>query len=363
MAFKIIISPIFLVVLLLLLFVLSGLYNTSYATQQAIKTIKIKSGVYDCIDFYKQPAFNHPLLKNLTNKVVPKLGELQRQNDSGIGFDVDDRCPIGTVPILREYLNSTHFLNSSSLPSNDYINCAAVVHTVDDLASTKFCGSGGLIVLYKPYVQATQWSSARFKLINGNDFIEAGWMVNPDVFKNFEAHLYVKFSAGTSGCINVGCPGFVQVSTAIPVGAIPSRYTKFGAPIQYGWHLYIDKDQIDGNWWLSIASTKYKIGYWPKEIFTTLGENANQIEWGGEIGSGPKTSQYPEMGFGAKANYNTGHTLSIQAIDIVNEYFISVQPQNTKKVVTCENLYTIRDAGNPGGSFGRIVLFGGPWDK
>ncbi|WJZ82238.1 hypothetical protein VitviT2T_002012 [Vitis vinifera] len=31
----------------------------------AVKTIKTKHGdIYDCVDFYKQPAFDHPLLKN-----------------------------------------------------------------------------------------------------------------------------------------------------------------------------------------------------------------------------------------------------------------------------------------------------------
>ena len=69
---------------------------------------------------------------------------------------------------------------------------AAVVHTVDDVASTKFYGTaGGLIVLYKPYVQATQWSSARFKLINGNDFIEAGWMVRHFILLTY---LYCNFN-------------------------------------------------------------------------------------------------------------------------------------------------------------------------
>lgn len=112
-----------------------------------------------------------------------------------------------------------------------------------------------------------------------------------------------------------------------------------------------------------MTNSKNRIGYWPKEIFSTLSENANEVEWGGETGSGVGTSQWPEMGFGVKANYDTGDTLSIQAITIVNDYFLSSEPQHTKKVMTCNQIYTIRDAGNIGGPFGRTVLFGGPWDK
>ncbi|KAL2940783.1 2S albumin [Bienertia sinuspersici] len=50
--------------------ILSGLYNTSFAHRQEVTTIKTKYGVYDCVDFYKQPAFDNPLLRNLTSKLV-----------------------------------------------------------------------------------------------------------------------------------------------------------------------------------------------------------------------------------------------------------------------------------------------------
>ncbi|KAL2940687.1 30S ribosomal protein S6, partial [Bienertia sinuspersici] len=84
-----------------------------------------KYGVYDCVDFYKQPAFDNPLLRNLTSKV-------------------------------------------------------AVVQTVfrPEDPTKDFHGIHGSISLHKPKAEKTQWSSARIKLINGDESMELGWMVS-----------------------------------------------------------------------------------------------------------------------------------------------------------------------------------------
>ncbi|XP_027775139.1 uncharacterized protein LOC114078456, partial [Solanum pennellii] len=76
----------------------------------AIKTIKGKYGeIYDCVDFYKQPAFDNPLLKNhgFHPEMKPTLPNLQGDDTSSnvnspftIGLK-DGGCPTGTVPIRR----------------------------------------------------------------------------------------------------------------------------------------------------------------------------------------------------------------------------------------------------------------------
>ncbi|MCD7460864.1 hypothetical protein HAX54_044627 [Datura stramonium] len=77
----------------------------------ALKTIKTKYGdTYDCVDFYKQPAFDHPLLKNhnFHPKMKPTLaGTLQNSSTSSATNKLssiwleDSGCPSGTVPIKR----------------------------------------------------------------------------------------------------------------------------------------------------------------------------------------------------------------------------------------------------------------------
>ncbi|XP_055824403.1 uncharacterized protein LOC129892912 [Solanum dulcamara] len=76
----------------------------------AVKTIKTEWGdTYDCVDFYKQPTFDHPSLKNhnFHLKMKPTLPTIhQIPNTSTI--DISSRiksenksCPFGTVPIKR----------------------------------------------------------------------------------------------------------------------------------------------------------------------------------------------------------------------------------------------------------------------
>ncbi|GLT81360.1 hypothetical protein SLA2020_527490 [Shorea laevis] len=73
--------------------------------KSAIKSIQTKDGdIYDCIDFYKQPGFDHPFWKNTTfemkRKFVCKRNERQREFTINIGLK-GAGCPYGTVPIIR----------------------------------------------------------------------------------------------------------------------------------------------------------------------------------------------------------------------------------------------------------------------
>ncbi|XP_048499744.1 uncharacterized protein LOC104890005 isoform X1 [Beta vulgaris subsp. vulgaris] len=312
-----------------------------------------KYGVYDCIDFYKQPAFSHPLLKNLTSKGIPNIVEHQGSKAGG--------CPIGTIPILRTNSDSSNFSQPRSLPSNSEEQCVAVVHTRADLRK-RFFGVDGSISIYKPRAQNTQWSSARVKLINANDYIEAGWMVNPDLFKDYEAHFYAKYMTFQTGCINLQCPGFVQVSKDVRLGNVPDRYSVVGG-VQVFWNISIAKHQDDGNWWLSlIGSSTFQVGYWPKELFASLREFATQVEFGGEINSGPLQIQLPEMGNGAKAVYDYKRSAFILHATVVDESFKNVNPQDTEKFTNCNEPYTVLDAGYQGDYAGRAIFFGGPWN-
>ncbi|KAH9616744.1 hypothetical protein KSS87_019448 [Heliosperma pusillum] len=125
--------------------------------------------------------------------------------------------------------------------------------------------------------------------------------VNPTVFKDFEAHLYAKFS-----------------------------------------------HQDDGNWWLSIfaAGDKIPIGYWPKSLFSTsLTEVASQVEWGGEIDNPGTEHPQPDMGSGRMADYNTKISAFFQKVTIVNEGLQIVDPSDTEKYEDCIPFTTL-DEGN-----------------
>ncbi|KAM6595243.1 hypothetical protein CsatA_005767 [Cannabis sativa] len=90
--------------------------------KSSIKTIKTHYGdIYDCIDFYEQPAFDHPLLKN-----------------------------------------------------NKYDFQHALVYTSD--STKKYNGGGTIASFYTLYnVTDSQYTFGRIKLQNGLDIIQAGW--------------------------------------------------------------------------------------------------------------------------------------------------------------------------------------------
>ncbi|CAO2823950.1 unnamed protein product [Amaranthus hypochondriacus] len=239
--------------------------------------------------------------------------------------------------------------------------CSAIIRTKPD-PNKKFLGIEGTSTLYKPSVIGdSQWSKARMKLLNGPDIIEVGWMVNPSVFKDNEAHLYVQFTAGSNGCINTECTGFVHVAKDYPLGATPKNYSVIGIQ-PYSWNFRIAK-QDDGNWWVFMGEQNKKIGYWPKTLFTGLAEVANQAEWGGEVGVYPeKSTNLPGMGSGLKAGYDVRYSAMYMHLKVFNSNHANVDPEDTQEFVNCDRLYTLIDFGHKGPIFERIISYGGPTD-
>ncbi|KAL5995286.1 hypothetical protein ACLOJK_025344 [Asimina triloba] len=87
-----------------------------------VKTIQSEDGdIIDCVDIYKQPAFDHPALKNHTIQMRPSddIEEMTRASkpSSSLGLSTQPRpmkgrCPQGTIPILRTRKN--HMLTDNS---------------------------------------------------------------------------------------------------------------------------------------------------------------------------------------------------------------------------------------------------------
>nr|XP_021860968.1 uncharacterized protein LOC110799993 [Spinacia oleracea] len=322
--------------------------------EESCRLIQDKNGqVYDCVDFYKQPTFTHPLFKNMSEVKRPSEYAVQGGKYRDIAFN-GNGCPSGTIPLLRVNKN----YSSEELKSNGPNICTAVVRTRTD-PNIKFFGGEGSPSTYKPVADGPgQWSSARIKLQNGPDSIEVGWMVNPTLFNDKEAHLYVRFTAGQSGCINTQCPGFVHVGSEVPLGLIPDHYSQRGGQ-SYAWKFFIDQ-QDDGNWWVSMDDDKYAIGYWPKTFFTGLANAATEVEWGGEVSFALEEKVLPEMGNGRFPLYDTKSSAFMQHVTVVDETLHNVNPTNTEKFKSCQALYGVIDAGYQGDYFGHLILFGGP---
>ncbi|KAG9441313.1 hypothetical protein H6P81_017167 [Aristolochia fimbriata] len=77
-----------------------------------VKTITTKDGdVFDCVDIYKQPSLDHPLLRDHVVQLEPPYPPMEklRRPSSYITMITEnegeeDACPLGTVPMTRVHM-------------------------------------------------------------------------------------------------------------------------------------------------------------------------------------------------------------------------------------------------------------------
>ncbi|KAG5554162.1 hypothetical protein RHGRI_011885 [Rhododendron griersonianum] len=318
----------------------------------AVKTIHTEYGdIIDCVDFYKQPAFDHPLLKNHTfhygmKPSTPFHVGARDQDSSNFTKPVSiglkgGGCPIGTVPIrritkedlIRERLSSRTMSSDDNTPGAHY----AVARTRS--GSNKFLGAGAQeISLHNPHASGSQYSAAKIKIQNGPDSIEVGWR------------------AGQSHCFNTRCPGFIIVRSDIPLDWAFHRISQPFGDIFFI-TAYIVKDKVNGNRWLLFEEEHIAVGFWPKRIFTGLGDLANSVEWGGEVFSPPGTPK-PPMGAGHFAIGSRRVDSFFGPIAVLNEYGQTVDPDNVEEFADNKKLYNVRNKGIEK-DFGRVILYGG----
>ncbi|OIT22456.1 PREDICTED: uncharacterized protein LOC109217573 [Nicotiana attenuata] len=344
----------------------------------AIKTIKTNNGdVYDCVDFYKQPAFDHPLLKNhdFSPQMKPSLHKLERHvmSSKTIGLE-GGGCPFGTVPIRRvtkDYLiRQRHMQGMDETPAfhgNNLNDSEAVafkggyryagVQLPDD-ETNDITGAGTIMSLHKPLVQKNQHSAGRVKVQNGPDSIQAGWIVDPTLYGDNNNRLYVFFKAGKSGCFNTLCPGFVQVDTKVPLG-IQYPASKIGGPV-YEELMYLDRDHVNGNWWLLHGINYTEIGFWPASIFTGLKNQARTAEWGG-VAYSPPGQPEPQMGSGLFPAQNYLQDAYFRKCTFIyNSSTESLDASLRNTIANSPDLYQVQDLSHQGDVFGHLILYGGP---
>ncbi|RZC76499.1 hypothetical protein C5167_000567, partial [Papaver somniferum] len=197
----------------------------------------------DCIDIYKQPAFDHPLLKNHKIQFV-----------------------------------------SVETPYTTWIYHGAIA-------------SFGI---HTPSVTRDQYSTSQMWIQNGEEHatnsIEAGWAVYPELFNDNTTRIFSRWTADgyiSTGCFNTMCPGFVQIHRQILFGAALNPLTPYGREVYFS----VILDEKTKSWWFCIGNDeKTPIGYWPSEIFIYL-PGASLIRFGGIAGRMPNTPS-PPMGNG-----------------------------------------------------------------
>ncbi|KAM6578807.1 hypothetical protein CsatB_030644 [Cannabis sativa] len=318
----------------------NGFLNTQYGD------------IYDCINFYEQPAFDHPLLKNhkydfqMRPSSHPKLmvrEDKPPKNVKEVSIK-GEKCPTGYVPIRRttkeDLIRAKLFTKSytsriNSPPTFHH----ALVYTSD--STKKYNGGGTFASFYTLYnVTGSQYTFGRIKLQNGLDIIQAGW------------------GAGEVSCFNTVCPGFVLVDPQ-PMIEMTLRETHPGTLPTWEIGINIYRDQITGNWWLQLGKNRDQIGYWPSSIFSGgLKDLATYIDWGGETYS-PLGQIGPPMGSGLLLKQDTRYDAFCRFLTTINEGHIQEDAKNTKISSIDIDFYLVKDWGFHR-NFGHVMTYGGP---
>ncbi|KAG6635754.1 hypothetical protein CIPAW_11G064400 [Carya illinoinensis] len=286
---------------------------TSLSTS-AIRSIHEDGDVYDCIDFYKQPGFHHPFWKNTTFQVwimfTPTLAM-----DLVLTYE---GCPYGTVPIRR----------------------------IDKVE------------------------------VNSDIEEEPGHHVNPLLFKDNKTRLFTHIVVSISKlysitqCFNQQCPGYIQLSSEIPLGWPVGKISVVGGLLTfaiyctcYHWKDYMSTgpNSIESVWLLQMDDDMLKVGLWPTKVFGRLNYLGNQADWGGEVYS-PLDQPSPPMGTGIHPYGDTRYAAHSRLIGISYENSESkfVNPGGAVLYESDPKSYSVFDSGYRTGYWGRLILYDGP---
>ncbi|KAF8379083.1 hypothetical protein HHK36_028511 [Tetracentron sinense] len=325
-----------------------------------LKTIQTEYGdVIDCIDIHKQLAFDHPLLKNHKIQMRPSFPLKGVTNEASsianqikVGLN-SKGCPTGTVPIRRTRKEDLiRFKTFASIPPTAREVPGSHVATLKTLSRTPeraLHGAKAYISAYNPSVAADQFSSAQMWIENGpfdqTNSIQAGWIAD---------------SYHKTGCWDILCPGFVQISKEVSLGEALTNTSIYDGD-QYEMMVQIYQDQVSGNWWFVFTERYIHVGYWPKSIFTELAMGATDVSWGGRTSGRPEVPS-AQMGSGHFPDGNLRHSSFFRQIEYVNTSYVlqGPDPDDTRVYVDKPDCYNLDDEGDQKGIMGRTFIFGGP---
>ncbi|KAG4954217.1 hypothetical protein JHK87_039811 [Glycine soja] len=272
-----------------------------------IKSIHTNLGyIVDCIDINKQPAFDHPLLKNHKLQRKPSFQKsigktsVKKSPTRPLLVLQKDQCPTGTVPIRRttkdDLIREKSFLNYHIMTQD-----IPGVHIAEVSLSS----------LYGPY----------YGVIGSNN------VFNPRVSRKDQvssSHLWVQ-------------NGPVEAANKIAAG----------------WH-----DPVTKNWWLNMANIN--IGYFPAALFSNM-TSADQVGWGGRTRTPPNTPS-PPMGSGHFPDHTFHHACYFTFVSFQNEATrnYGIGPHGAQTFSDRSDCFGVRYLGYIAEEVGYSLQFGGP---
>ncbi|XP_011084725.1 uncharacterized protein LOC105166904 [Sesamum indicum] len=359
-------------------------------------TIQSPDGdIIDCVHKRKQPAMDHPLLKNhKIQRVPPKMPKNTNTTRSVNGFkgvwqmwhEKGEVCPKGTVPIRRSTVDDVLRAKSlydfgkkrsRSVPlagrrradAPDFVSGNGHEHAIAYTTSSgDVYGAKATINVWDPTVEvANEFSLSQIWVLSGSfdgtdlNSIEAGWQVSPEMYGDSRPRLFTYWTSDayeSTGCYNLLCSGFVQTNSRIAIGAAISPVSSQGGN-QYDITILLWKDPKLGNWWMGFGDNTL-VGYWPNELFTHLADHATMVEWGGEIVNSRPNNDHTstQMGSGRFAEDGFGRASYFRNLEIVDADNSLGSAQDITTLAENTNCYNIMGSYN--NEWGTHFYYGGP---
>ncbi|KAJ4721118.1 Protein of Unknown Function (DUF239) [Melia azedarach] len=375
-----------------------------------VLTIESPDGdIIDCVHKRKQPALDHPLLKNHKIQKVPtqtpKLNPLMEEakasspspspsSSSSSSSKIIEgawqmwhrngtRCPKGTVPIRRSSVHDV--LRAKSLfdfgkkqtriplarrsDAPDVVSGNGHEHAIAYTGtSQEVYGARATINVWDPSIQVVnEFSLSQVWILSGSfdgsdlNSIEAGWQVSPELYGDSRPRLFTYWTSDSyqaTGCYNLLCSGFIQTNSRIAIGAAISPVSTY-AGNQFDITILIWKDPKLGNWWMGFGDNLL-VGYWPAELFTHLADHATMVEWGGEVVNSRANGQHTstQMGSGHFAEDGFGKASYFRNLEIVDVDNSLSSAQEISTLAENTNCYNIKSSYN--NEWGTHFYYGGP---
>ncbi|XP_073021420.1 protein neprosin-like [Primulina eburnea] len=375
-------------------------------------TIQSPDGdIIDCVHKRKQPALDHPLLKNhKIQRVRPEMPKMMKMvktqglahkdinNTSRIGgrlktkgakwqmwHQKGEKCPKGTVSIRRSTVRDvlraksiyeygkkqtkSPLLASRRFDAPDVVSGNGHEHAIAyTRPSGEIYGAKATINVWNPSIElVNEFSLSQIWVLSGSfngselNSIEAGWQVSPELYGDNRPRLFTYWTSDAyqaTGCYNLLCSGFVQTNSRIAIGAAISPVSSVNGD-QYDITILVWKDPKLGHWWMGLGDSTL-VGYWPAEIFTHLSDRATMVEWGGEIVNSQADDEHTstQMGSGHFADDGFARASYFRNLEIVDSDNSLSSAQEITTLAENTNCYNIKSSYN--NDWGTYFYYGGP---
>ncbi len=275
---------------------------------------------FDCVPINEQPSVRELGLKEIAKAPPPpeKLNDQPTVPAEG----PKPQCAEGEIPLPRitpEDIAPFGTLEKF-LKKEPAINGHSYAH---EYQFVKNFGGKSILSLYSPPVDTTRgevFSLSQHWYVGGTgaalQTAEVGIQAYPQKYRTPQSVLFIYWTADdyrTTGCYNLDCAAFVQISNKWHLGTAFQNYSMVGSPqfeVVLGFYFH------DGNWWLQVGQDW--VGYYPGTIFRggQLSRFAQEIDFGGEtvglaglwppMGSGQfAAAGYPRAAYHRKIIYRT----------------------------------------------------------